>query len=148
MSKPLVIVESPAKARTISNYLKNEYIIKASVGHIKDLPESRLGVDIEKGFAPEYQVIKGKVKVLKEINIIHNFSMSIIFLQHAPGATFEILTSFPEKGSRSFLSRGERPALGGTVRKWGTGRAWRDGPTISFKNLDHGKTRLFYFGFA
>ena len=67
MSKPLVIVESPAKARTISNYLKNEYLIKASVGHIKDLPESRLGVDIEKGFAPEYQVIKGKVKVLKEI---------------------------------------------------------------------------------
>jgi DNA topoisomerase-1 len=67
MSKPLVIVESPAKARTISNYLKNEYIIKASVGHIKDLPESRLGVDIEKGFTPEYQVIKGKVKVLKEI---------------------------------------------------------------------------------
>ena len=67
MSKPLVIVESPAKARTISNYLKNEYVIKASVGHIKDLPESRLGVDIEKGFTPEYQVIKGKVKVLKEI---------------------------------------------------------------------------------
>jgi DNA topoisomerase-1 len=67
MSKPLVIVESPAKARTISNYLKNEYIIKASVGHIKDLPESRLGVDIEKGFTPEYQVIQGKIKVLKEI---------------------------------------------------------------------------------
>ncbi|NWF55863.1 MAG: type I DNA topoisomerase [Syntrophaceae bacterium] len=67
MSKPLVIVESPAKARTISNYLKNEYVIKASVGHVKDLPESRLGVDIENGFAPEYQVIKGKIKVLKEI---------------------------------------------------------------------------------
>ena len=67
MSKPLVIVESPAKARTISNYLKNEYVIKASVGHIKDLPGSRLGVDIDKGFAPEYEVIQGKAKVLKEI---------------------------------------------------------------------------------
>ena len=67
MSKPLVIVESPAKARTISNYLKDQYLVKASVGHIKDLPESRLGVDIEDGFTPEYSVIKGKVKVLKEI---------------------------------------------------------------------------------
>jgi DNA topoisomerase-1 len=67
MSKPLVIVESPAKARTISNYLKDQYLVKASVGHIKDLPESRLGVDIEGGFTPEYSVIKGKVKVLKEI---------------------------------------------------------------------------------
>ncbi|MCX5918935.1 MAG: toprim domain-containing protein, partial [Deltaproteobacteria bacterium] len=67
MAKSLIIVESPAKARTISNYLKDEYVIKASVGHIKDLPESRLGVDIDKGFSPEYQVIQGKVKVLKEI---------------------------------------------------------------------------------
>jgi DNA topoisomerase-1 len=71
MSKSLVIVESPAKARTIANYLKGslkkDFVIKASVGHIKDLPETRLGVDIENGFTPEYQVIKGKVKVLKEI---------------------------------------------------------------------------------
>ena len=67
MSKSLLIVESPAKARTISNYLKNEFLIKASVGHVKDLPQSRLGVDIEKGFAPQYQIIKGKAKVLKEI---------------------------------------------------------------------------------
>ncbi len=67
MAKSLVIVESPAKARTISNYLKNGYVVKASVGHIKDLPESRLGVEIEQGFAPEYHVIPDKVKVLKEI---------------------------------------------------------------------------------
>ena len=67
MSKSLVIVESPAKARTIGNYLKNGYVIKASVGHVKDLPGSRLGVDIEKGFSPEYEVIKGKIKVLREI---------------------------------------------------------------------------------
>jgi DNA topoisomerase-1 len=67
MSKSLVIVESPAKARTIGNYLKNEFVIKASVGHIKDLPESRLGVDLENGFTPEYQVIAGKAKIIKEI---------------------------------------------------------------------------------
>ncbi len=67
MAKSLVIVESPAKARTIASYLKNGYEIKASVGHVKDLPESRLGVDIEKGFTPEYQVIRGKIKILREI---------------------------------------------------------------------------------
>ncbi len=67
MAKSLVIVESPAKARTITNYLKDQYIVKASVGHVKDLPESRLGVDIESGFIPEYNVIKGKIKILKEI---------------------------------------------------------------------------------
>ncbi|MDI6754002.1 MAG: type I DNA topoisomerase [Thermodesulfobacteriota bacterium] len=67
MSSSLVIVESPAKARTIANYLKDNFVIKASVGHIKDLPESRLGVDIESGFVPQYQVIKGKIKILKEI---------------------------------------------------------------------------------
>ena len=67
MSKSLIIVESPAKARTISSYLKDEYVIMASVGHVKDLPASRLGVDIENGFTPQYQVIKDKVKILKEI---------------------------------------------------------------------------------
>jgi len=67
MSKSLVIVESPAKARTIANYLKDNFLLKASVGHIKDLPENQLGVDVEKGFAPHYQVIKGKIKVLREI---------------------------------------------------------------------------------
>ena len=67
MAKSLVIVESPAKARTITNYLKDQYVVIASVGHVKDLPESRLGVDIDSGFTPEYHVIKGKIKVLKEI---------------------------------------------------------------------------------
>ncbi|MGD0624672.1 MAG: type I DNA topoisomerase [Thermodesulfobacteriota bacterium] len=67
MSKSLVIVESPAKARTLSSYLKDDFVIKASVGHVKDLPHSRLGVDIENGFTPQYQVIKGKIKILKEI---------------------------------------------------------------------------------
>ncbi len=67
MGKSLVVVESPAKARTIANYLKGDWIIKASVGHVKDLPENKLGVDIDNGFIPEYQIIKGKAKVLKEI---------------------------------------------------------------------------------
>jgi len=66
-SKALVVVESPAKARTIKKYLGAAYIVKASVGHVKDLPKSKMGVDVEHGFAPEYEVISGKKKVIGEI---------------------------------------------------------------------------------
>jgi DNA topoisomerase-1 len=65
MTKKTVIVESPTKARTISRYLGGEYTVVSTVGHVRDLPKSSLGVDIEHGFAPDYQVIKGKSKTLK-----------------------------------------------------------------------------------
>ncbi len=65
MAKKLVIVESPAKCRTISKYLGKEYSVKATMGHIMDLPEKELGVDIEHDFAPRYQTSKGKRRVLK-----------------------------------------------------------------------------------
>jgi DNA topoisomerase I len=68
MDKALVVVESPAKAKTIKKYLGPGYEVKASVGHIKDLPQKELGVDVSKGFVPAYQVIDGKEKVVKELN--------------------------------------------------------------------------------
>jgi DNA topoisomerase I len=67
MAKNLVIVESPAKAKTLGKYLGKNYQVKASIGHVMDLPKSKLGVDIEKDFAAEYHVIQGKAKVLDEI---------------------------------------------------------------------------------
>lgn len=67
MAKNLVIVESPAKAKTIGKYLGRDYQVKASVGHIMDLPKSKLGVDIEKGFSAEYHVIPGKAKIVEEL---------------------------------------------------------------------------------
>src|SRR3990172_3838591 len=63
--KSLVIVESPAKARTIKKYLGNRYEVMASVGHIRDLPKQKLGVNVEKGFEPEYIRIQGKTKVIR-----------------------------------------------------------------------------------
>src|SRR5512146_29933 len=64
----LVVVESPAKAKTIKKYLGRAFDVRASVGHVKDLPKSKMGVDIESGsFEPEYDVIKGKAKVVSEI---------------------------------------------------------------------------------
>ncbi|MHB8418500.1 MAG: type I DNA topoisomerase [Myxococcales bacterium] len=63
----LVVVESPSKAKTIKKYLGRNYTVKASVGHVKDLPKSKLGVDPEHGFATQYEVMEKKAKVLAEI---------------------------------------------------------------------------------
>ncbi len=67
MPKNLLIIESPAKARTIKKYLGPDFVIMASVGHVKDLPVSKLGVDIEHDFRPEYVTIKGKGRILKAL---------------------------------------------------------------------------------
>jgi len=67
MSKSLVIVESPAKAKTINKYLGSDYIVEASVGHVKDLPRGDLSIDIEGGFVPTYEVIKGKQDVIQRL---------------------------------------------------------------------------------
>jgi len=67
MAKALVIVESPAKAKTINKYLGKQYIVKASLGHIKDLPKKDLAVDVENGFEPHYEVIEGKKKLIAEL---------------------------------------------------------------------------------
>ena len=67
MEKSLVVVESPAKANTINKFLGSDFIVKASVGHVKDLPEKELGVDIERDFEPRYVTIRGRGKILKEL---------------------------------------------------------------------------------
>jgi DNA topoisomerase I len=66
-AKNLVIVESPAKAKTLGKYLGRDFQVKASVGHIVDLPKSKLGVDIKKDFKPDFHVIQGKKKVVDEL---------------------------------------------------------------------------------
>jgi len=83
MSKALVIVESPAKAKTIGKYLGRGYTVKASVGHIKDLPKSKLGVDVEGGFKPQYAVISSKAKVVRELRQAAKNS-STVFLAADP----------------------------------------------------------------
>ena len=67
MSKPLVVVESPTKVRTIKKYLGSDYKVAATVGHIKDLPSKEMGIDVADGFKPKYQYIPGKQKVVKSL---------------------------------------------------------------------------------
>jgi DNA topoisomerase-1 len=67
MNKSLVIVESPAKAKTIGKYLGKQYVVKASLGHIKDLPKKDLAVAVDRDFEPKYEVIEGKKKLINEL---------------------------------------------------------------------------------
>ena len=83
MKKPLIIVESPTKARTIKKFLPPRYIVKASVGHVRDLPKSTLGVDVEHDFNPKYLTIKGKGDVIKDLKSAVK-SASDVFLATDP----------------------------------------------------------------
>ncbi len=67
MGKSLLIVESPTKVKTLKKIVGKDFIVKASVGHLKDLPKKKLGVDVENGFAPDYITIRGKGKILAEL---------------------------------------------------------------------------------
>ena len=66
-NKKLVIVESPAKARTLNKFLGKDFEVVACSGHIRDLPPKSLGVNVDKDFAPSYKIIKGKEKVIKDL---------------------------------------------------------------------------------
>ena len=67
MAKPLVVVESPTKIKTLKKVLGQAYKIEATVGHIRDLPEKEMGVDIEAGFKPKYRTISGKQRIIKNL---------------------------------------------------------------------------------
>ncbi len=67
MKKSLIIVESPSKAKTINKYLGKDYVVEASVGHIKNLPKSKLGVDVDNHYATSFELIEGKKDVLEKL---------------------------------------------------------------------------------
>ncbi|MCX8084006.1 MAG: type I DNA topoisomerase [Calditerrivibrio sp.] len=77
MSKNLVIVESPSKAKTIEKYLGKDFKVAASMGHIKDLPEKEIGIDIENNFKPQYKLLKGKKKIVDEIKKLAQESKAV-----------------------------------------------------------------------
>src|ERR1700693_5344806 len=85
MAKNLVIVESPAKAKTIGKYLGKNYVVKASLGHVKDLPKKNLSVDVDNDFKPVYEVIEGKKKLIAELK------------QAAKGADSVFLAADPDR---------------------------------------------------
>src|ERR1700753_2380804 len=100
MSKSLVIVESPAKAKTISKYLGKDFAVEASVGHIKDLPKNKIGVDLSDGsFAPELIVIPGKEKVVERLKKLAK-SANTVYLAPDPDREGEAIAAHLEEELR------------------------------------------------
>jgi len=87
VSKPLIIVESPTKIRTIKKYLGNKFNVTATVGHIRDLPPKEIGIDVDDNFKPKYVNIKGKSKTIKELKSAANNSSEILL---APDPTVKV----------------------------------------------------------
>src|ERR1700747_3080178 len=96
MAKALVIVESPSKAKTINKYLGKQYIVKASLGHVKDLPKNDLAVDIEHGFQPHYEIIEGKRKLISELKQAAQ-KVDAIYLAADPDREGEAICFHPQE---------------------------------------------------
>ena len=92
MTKGLVIVESPAKAKTIQKYLGKGFTVEASLGHVKDLPKSTLGVDVDNDFETEYVVIPGKEKVVARLKKLA-LGMDTIYLAPDPDREGEAIAA-------------------------------------------------------
>src|SRR5574337_693035 len=113
MGKSLIIVESPTKAKTITKYLGRGYTVMASVGHVKDLPTSKLGVDLENDFEPQYVTIKGKSKVLAEIK------------KKAEEADKVFLAPDPDREGEAIAWHIEQELLGKSKKKRKDGKIFR-----------------------
>ena len=91
MTENLVIVESPAKAKTIEKFLGKDYTVKSSFGHIRDLSKKKLGIDIENNFEPEYVISEDKKKVVDELKKITKDSNTIsVISKTATGRPFQL----------------------------------------------------------
>ncbi len=91
MAKDLVIVESPAKARTMGRYLGNKYVVKASMGHVRDLPKGELGVAVDDGFEPSYVIMSDKKKVVKDLKDASR-EASVVYLATDPDREGEAIS--------------------------------------------------------
>ena len=103
--KPLLIVESPSKANTISKYLKGAYEVKSTIGHIKELPEKRLSVDIENGFAIEEEVIEDKKKLVNDLKKISKTAPEIIIATDSDREGEAIAAHIASEMDKSKISR-------------------------------------------
>lgn len=111
MTKSLVIVESPAKAKTMKRYLGKGFDVMASVGHIRDLPKSKLGVDVEKDFEPTYEVIRGKKKVIDAI-VDAAKKVDVIYLAPDPDREGEAIAwHVAESINKKFKKNEKKPVI-------------------------------------
>ena len=125
-AKDLVIVESPAKAKTIEKYLGGDYKVKASMGHLRDLPKSKMGVDLEHDFTPQYQPVRGKEELIRELNALGE---AVIFLGDGVTVYQEMLKEnmqVPYSFAPAHLNKQRAGAVGALAEKY-----YREGKTVT-----------------
>ena len=118
MGKVTVVVESPAKAKTINKYLGTNYKVKASMGHVRDLPKSKLGVDIEEGFEPSYEVIASSKKVLGARRPPRR-TPTTIYLATDPDREGEAIALAPRRGAQGRTRRRSAGVMFNEITKKG-----------------------------
>ena len=138
----LLIVESPAKARTVGRYLDDSYVVKASVGHVCDLPKRELGVDIENGFEPHYVTIRGKGKVIKELKQAAK-GAEIVFLATDPDREGEAIAYHvaDQLGYRSKNGRRFKRVLFEEITPEGVAQGLESPGEIDFRKVDAQQAR-------
>ncbi len=138
----LLIVESPAKARTVGRYLDDSYVVKASVGHVCDLPKRELGVDIENGFEPHYVTIRGKGKVIKELKQAAK-GADIVFLATDPDREGEAIAYHvaDQLGYRSKNGRRFKRVLFEEITPEGVAQGLESPGEIDFRKVDAQQAR-------
>src|ERR1700683_3826967 len=146
MGRSLVIVESPAKAKTINKYLGRNYTVKASYGHVMDLPKKELGIDIAHGFRPTYEVSPGKTKVVADLQKAAS-TADAVYLAGDPDREGEAICAhladvlsgpkleFPEPGAGETKETGKKKKGAKKPKKSAKKPVAKGKPVIERKNI-------------
>lgn len=138
--KSLVIVESPAKAKTIGKYLGSGYAVKATVGHIRDLPVKNIGIDTEHGFEPQYVTIPGKEKTVAELKSAATTAKAV-FIATDPDREGEAIAWHVEQQIKGKNAPPIKRALFFEITKDAVGKALKDATDIDSKKVDAQQAR-------
>jgi DNA topoisomerase-1 len=139
--KPVVIVESPAKAKTINKILGTGFVVKACMGHVRDLPERAFGIDIEKEFEPTYQTIRGKGKVLAELRKVTR-GAEAVYLAPDPDREGEAIAWHLIEALRIPVDRARRVTFN-EITKRGVLEAFKRPGDISMQRVNAQQARRF-----
>ncbi|HLY75542.1 MAG TPA: toprim domain-containing protein, partial [Planctomycetota bacterium] len=139
--KPVVIVESPAKARTINKILGSGYVVKACMGHVRDLPERAFGIKVEADFQPTYQTIKGKTKIVSELKAITQQAQTV-YLAPDPDREGEAIAWHLVEALKIPRDRAKRVTFN-EITKRGVEEAFRRPGDISMPRVNAQQARRF-----
>ncbi|HLA78305.1 MAG TPA: DNA topoisomerase, partial [Vicinamibacteria bacterium] len=140
MAKNLVIVESPAKAKTINKYLGRDFLVKASMGHVRDLPKKTLGVDVKRGFEPTYEALPTRKKVIDELKAAAK-DATTIFLAADPDREGEAICWHLSEELGARAQKKVRRVVFNEITKKAIDAAFKDPGVVDRKKVDAQQAR-------